>query len=50
MSFKAIVDYYYNLRKFREENEPSLDLIKRAKIDRELFRLENLLETKTPFN
>ncbi|CAB4127936.1 hypothetical protein UFOVP105_4 [uncultured Caudovirales phage] len=50
MSFKSIVDYYYNFRKFKEENEPSLDVVKIAKIERELFRLENLLETKTPFN
>lgn len=50
MSFKAIVDYYYNLRKFREENSSSLDVIKKAKIDRELYHLENLMESKTPFN
>jgi len=50
MSFKDIIDYYYNLRKFREENSSSLDVIKKARIDRELYNLENIMEMKTPFN
>lgn len=49
MSKKDFFDYYYNLRKFRDENSFTLDIFKMARIDRELERLEEYL-TKSPFN
>lgn len=48
MTFEDVLNYYYALRKFREENAYSLPFMKLCKIDKELQELVENLKAKSP--